>query len=439
MDPTHEFVVYRPPGTPKPKFSQAMMPIPFLRLTQVEVVPPPAITTATVIPSSVATPFVDNDLFSQLSTIKSQFNRIEPSEFRRLRGEMNPYENLKTGPFINRAALKMANIDALYRLTGHFNGLLVQQIYNENWRFASIAEGPGGFVQYLQYRSTGAHGHGITLQSEVDYLNWDVEKLDMARFDIDYFERTTGNIVTEWDGFCRYVLSRSGPLNLVTADGGIEIEDDFERQEYLNSKLIFTEVLMALVLVAGTVDEGPADGGLKRGGDFVLKVFDTVSKISADTIYILTRCFGKVSILKPVTSRPANSERYIVCQTKHPDTVTAPWLNLMKEVKATYDEGVDVGGFIETLDQEFIDWLVLHNNISMRSQIEAGQMIIDVSQGKSVTVPRVDLMECLTVWNLSSPKDEKVCNISFQTKEPNLVPRTSRLDRTWRGRGRGRR
>ena len=41
------------------------------------------------------------------------------------------------------------------------------------------------------------------------------------------------------------------------------------------------------------------------------KVFDMFTPFSVGLFYLLYRCFEKVCLFKPVTSRPANSERYV--------------------------------------------------------------------------------------------------------------------------------
>ncbi len=45
------------------------------------------------------------------------------------------------------------------------------------------------------------------------------------------------------------------------------------------------------------------------GGHFVTNLFDVFSDFSVDLIYLMSPVFKSVSIVKPVTSRPANSER----------------------------------------------------------------------------------------------------------------------------------
>ena len=51
---------------------------------------------------------------------------------------------------------------------------------------------------------------------------------------------------------------------------------------------------------------------LKKGGHFVLKIFDIFTHNTLNLIYFLSKFFKDVYIIKPFSSRPANSEKYIV-------------------------------------------------------------------------------------------------------------------------------
>jgi len=51
----------------------------------------------------------------------------------------------------------------------------------------------------------------------------------------------------------------------------------------------------------------------KKGGSFVLKLFDTFSSLSVELLFLLNYLYEDIYIIKPLTSRPANSEKYIVC------------------------------------------------------------------------------------------------------------------------------
>lgn len=90
-----------------------------------------------------------------------------------------------------------------------------------------------------------------------------------------------------------------GRADIVTADGGFNFCEQYNYQEQLSYKLIFSEIISALYV-------------LKKGGHFVLKIFDIFTDNTIDLLYFLSRFFKDVYIIKPFSSRPANSEKYIV-------------------------------------------------------------------------------------------------------------------------------
>jgi len=48
----------------------------------------------------------------------------------------------------------------------------------------------------------------------------------------------------------------------------------------------------------------------RAGGHFVCKLFDVFTRFSVGLVYLMHRAFEHVALFKPVTSRPANSERF---------------------------------------------------------------------------------------------------------------------------------
>ena len=60
-------------------------------------------------------------------------------------------------------------------------------------------------------------------------------------------------------------------------------------------------------------------------------MFDLFSKISIDIIYLLSIYYEKVYIVKPYTSRYANSEKYIVCINYH-KSITEGMINKFKDI-----------------------------------------------------------------------------------------------------------
>jgi cap1 methyltransferase len=52
----------------------------------------------------------------------------------------------------------------------------------------------------------------------------------------------------------------------------------------------------------------------KQNGHFILKVFDVFTSTSIHLLYLLNIMYKEIYIYKPKTSRPSNSERYIICK-----------------------------------------------------------------------------------------------------------------------------
>jgi cap1 methyltransferase len=74
---------------------------------------------------------------------------------------------------------------------------------------------------------------------------------------------------------------------------------------------------------------------LRKGGNFVCKIFDCFTPFTVGLLYLLYRHFEDFSILKPCTSRPANSERYVVCKNLRE---TCPSVSEhLKEVNRLFD------------------------------------------------------------------------------------------------------
>ena len=144
----------------------------------------------------------------------------------------------------------------------------------------------------------------MTLKSDSNEVpNWN-KASDLFRkykVNITYGEDGTGNLYNH-----RNIIKFRDELNgnlvdLVTADGGFDYSIDFNQQEQLSAKLIFAELVCALNISA-------------KGANFVLKIFDIYTVITVKILYLLTLYYDSVTIIKPHTSRPANSEKYVVAK-----------------------------------------------------------------------------------------------------------------------------
>ena len=110
----------------------------------------------------------------------------------------------------------------------------------------------------------------------------------------------TGNLIS-LDNFHHCATKYRNKMEIITADGGFDFSVDFNNQENMATQLILCEVFYALAMQ-------------KQGGSFILKIFDVFHKPTVDILYLLCYYYNNVSIMKPHTSRIANSEKYVICQ-----------------------------------------------------------------------------------------------------------------------------
>ena len=193
---------------------------------------------------------------------------------------------------------------------------------------ASLAEGPGGFIHCMidwRKKQNGADWNkdsysAITLRNldgKLDHecLDWDAEanysywKYAKGKYSINLSygkgeKEATGDLLQKENlQHFKDVDLKGQKCALVTADGGIHLEgdDSYSLQEVANIKLFFAEALYAL-----NVQE--------LGGSFVMKIYDIYFEITVELILLLAFYYEKITIFKPLTSRPANSEKYVIAE-----------------------------------------------------------------------------------------------------------------------------
>lgn len=197
-----------------------------------------------------------------------------------------------------------------YKLIEIMNTLAIT-FPNEPIKSFHLAEGPGGFIEALiYYRKNNLNNEndiytGITL---IDDKNENIPGWKKSR---DFLDNNTNvniikgadntgdilNINNFWYCYTNYKNS----MDFITADGGFDYSNNFNKQETVSINLILAQVIYAI-------------GLQKPGGTFILKIFDIFTQVTIDILYMLSSLYEKCYIIKPNTSRNANSEKYIVCK-----------------------------------------------------------------------------------------------------------------------------
>lgn len=167
-----------------------------------------------------------------------------------------------------------------------------------------LAEGPGGFFEAFHRKRALQNNvyddcHGITLKSlNKSVPDWKTNK--RLPLKISYGKDGTGDLYNVENITTFADTVGNGDVDFITADGGFDFSSDFNNQEEQSFRLIVSEVLCALMLQ-------------KRGGKFLLKVYDCFNEETLKMLHILKMFYTDIYLIKPLTSRPANSERYVLC------------------------------------------------------------------------------------------------------------------------------
>ena len=330
---------------------------------------------------------------------KAALGQIPREKYRSIREQANPFEKIGRSIFMNRAGVKLVNLDAVFGLTGHSGGLLAQQTAKE-FTFADIAGAPGAFSQYLLYRNPEAYGYAISLKTRSPSLRWKTDLLDLSRLNITYGEDDTGDLYTNADWFANWVRKTApSGVDLVTADGGFEVKNR-RKQEILSFRLIMVEVLTALQILKS----GPSE---ETSGRLVLKLFDTVTLLTGELIFLLTLAFKEINIIKPITSRPANAEKYLVARGIRRERANEIVL-FLRELNSIYQSGRIVTQLVnpESIPECFFQYLRAINQQALNNQLIAIRNIGNVVKGIKLEIPIYNLPKSLIIWNV--PGNEEV-------------------------------
>ncbi|XP_056284572.1 cap-specific mRNA (nucleoside-2'-O-)-methyltransferase 1 isoform X2 [Pseudoliparis swirei] len=312
--------------------------------------------------------FCTEDLLHMLLRCKTVFDNLEGEEMRRARTRSNPHETIRGGIFLNRAAMKMSNIDhcfdQMFSNPKDSQGKpLTKDREGELMYFGDVCAGPGGFSEYILWRRRWhAKGFGMTLKGSCDFKLEDFFAAPSELFEPYYGEYRKKRAARPHGGW-GFLCGRPG-----------KPPGDPEQ-----------------TAAALSVTHCP---------------FDTQDSVGL--IYLLYLCFERISLFKPVTSRPANSERYVVCRGLKPGTEAVREymfrLNLkVNQLRNTDNDVTEVVPLsIIKEDTDFYRYMVNANESLCVVQIKAlakiHAFVIDqkLSESKQADIRK----ECLKLWTV---------------------------------------
>ncbi|XP_011311453.1 cap-specific mRNA (nucleoside-2'-O-)-methyltransferase 1 [Fopius arisanus] len=340
--------------------------------------------------------FCEPEILQQVMSCKAIFDDLDKMDMHRARTRCNPFETIRGAIFLNRAAVKMANIDKA-------SGFIFTQPKDFNPQdilyFADVCAGPGGFSEYILWRKKWhAKGFGFTLRDTNDFKLDDFYAGNPETFHPFYGPKDDGNVYDpdNQQAFQQLIMEHTKGLGVhfMMSDGGFSVEGKQAIQEILSKQLYLCQCLVALKIV-------------QRGGNFVTKLFDLFTPFSVGLVYLLYRCFERISIFKPNTSRPANSERYLICQGRKNDVNDViSYLEEANEILLRGDKDDDVTELVplELLQDadEFYKYIFTSNNSLGSKQVVGLLKIAVYCEDRTLAETRQAQMrkECLEHWNL---------------------------------------
>ena len=311
-------------------------------------------------------PFINKSLSKYLTHIKEKIDKY-PSEWNYNKKYTNIYEFIHTSLGINNHCISQLKpiSRAFYKLVEIINTMNLLENYKyKKMKTFHLAEGPGGFIEAFSY-----------LRNNKDDIYYGTTLIDKTDKSIPYWKKSsivsdtniiiengcdnTGNLYNK-DNFLYFNDKYYDQFDFVTADGGIDFSADFDKQEIMAIKLIFCEIFYAMSI-------------LKTGGTFILKVFDIFHKSSIECIYLLSIMFGEVYVMKPKTSRTANSEKYIVCKdfdATHRDSLIDKFYKILM-VYNQMEDNIVLSEFLDVkMNHFFINKIQEINSIIGNKQIK---------------------------------------------------------------------
>ena len=254
-----------------------------------------------------------------------------------------------------------------------------------------LAEGPGGFVEAcLYYRQRLMKVYplldkyfGITLNPySKEIPGWNKANSLIRQFkkniEIDYGVDNTGDLykICNIRSFSRKIKKIVSGADLITADGGFDFSVDFNKQEQLSHRLIISELLTGIK-------------SQKLKGSFICKLFDSYSNITVQLMYFISCLYDEVYFVKPLTSRPANSEKYMVALSYkgfNSNLEEQYYIGYLEQLLDKWDNVINQGfifkSIFETPPEDFFNRIQSYNTQSFNQQKIYIDKTIDLIENK---------------------------------------------------------
>eukprot|EP01060_Flectonema_neradi_P011919 TRINITY_DN18867_c0_g1_i1.p1 TRINITY_DN18867_c0_g1~~TRINITY_DN18867_c0_g1_i1.p1 ORF type:complete len:444 (+),score=90.25 TRINITY_DN18867_c0_g1_i1:69-1400(+) len=247
------------------------------------------------------------DLITKRKQIREEWKEVKDKVFETARNVADPLLKVshREIPFRTRAALKLADVNQNFRV--------IDKQSSSDITFIDICGAPGSWTEYLCWFTDDTQfvkGWGQSLKTTNDLLDWQLDyfntkakKKTLPKDFIRWGPTEDGDVTSAANliSLAMHVRSETDNkgVSVVMGDGGVIEESSYEEMETQLRSVILGEILTMSLTLA-------------KGGNFVLKVLDANTSFTISMLWYLYNEFEEVALVKPLLSRPANSERYFV-------------------------------------------------------------------------------------------------------------------------------
>ena len=285
---------------------------------------------------------VDPELYSHLKRVKSKIDDQKDRGWEKYVKLLNNYEKVPLADSsrkINRAFYKFCEI------------IVKEPSLVSAEKVGFVCEAPGGFIQAMQFAKKECVCIAQSLRTSSCCFSRFTENKNTTFL---YGPDESGNLYNT--DVIRDFVEQTQPLDFIAADGGFDVSHDYNGQEVLSTKLIWCEVVTAL-------------GCLKKGGNFVCKLFDMFTLPMAQIIFIIKSFFEEITLFKPLISRPCNAERYIIAK-RFKGITPKNWELLLSSI-SNWDDHKFLKTMNCTLPEDFTKQLKQFNNGFIAKQMNS--------------------------------------------------------------------
>ena len=321
--------------------------------------------------------FIDDVLYANAMNQLRQVNSLEKDELNRRLKNYDPYFSLGDKSPATRGIPDKNTLDmyAIYEVFGFPE--------EKELRYMTLGDGPGNWTRFIQKKYPLSYGYGMTLVSDGD---WDFSLVDPRRFQVLYGNSVTGDIKKERDWLIDFVLAKSARLDVIACNTNYKDIETLVAEVIIALSLLKSRVLETIVkeqtqplsleeIEVGIVATNKAKIFIE-GGMLILRLEDSISEITGQIIYLISRCFSEVTIYKPAVGNQNAMTKYLVCK----NFIDAnEILTILKEIRN------DTRSVLTELPVIFNNWLTHINNKLYKRLSDLCNMILTYPE-----TPRVE-------------------------------------------------